>query len=102
MAAQAGNAYVAFCAILTALAIFDVGPSYLAYYAVLIAALPVSLLAAMVTYVGGTLLFGPDLDGPTARAVTFAVWVMLVTAQMVFIRSLVRASGRKRAARQPS
>ena len=79
---RAGEIYVAVCAILAALAILPPVPSYLAHYGLLIATLPVSFVAATITYLGGVLVFGPDLDGLVARTTVFLLWVALATLQM--------------------
>jgi hypothetical protein len=94
-----GEAYVALCVVLAALASFPTDPSYLAYYGLLIATVPVGLVAAAVTYLGGVLLFGPDPDGIVARSTIFILWVVFATAQMIAVRALIRASRRKAAPR---
>lgn len=89
---RAGEAYVALCAALAAVAIFPSEPSAIAYYALMLVTLPVGVVAATATYLGGILLFGPDPDGIVARTVIFAMWVGLVAAQMVAARALLRTS----------
>ena len=66
-----------------------------AYYCLFVLTLPVSIIAAGITYLGGILLFGPNLDGVVARATILAVWLGLVTAQMLVARALFRISRRK-------
>jgi hypothetical protein len=86
-----GEVYVALCSALAALAIFPAEPNANAYYVLVLLTLPVGIYAAMISYIGGVLLFGPDQDGFVPRAVIFCVWVGLITAQMLFARALLHA-----------
>lgn len=88
---RVGEAYVLLCA---AIAILPTEPSYVAYYALMIATAPISLFAATVTYLGGILVFGPDPDGVVARGAIFAVWLVAATGQMVAVRALLRSRNR--------
>lgn len=83
------------CAALAAVAIFPSEPSSIAYYALMLVTLPVGVVAATITYLGGILLFGPDPDGLVARTTIFAIWVGLAAAQMLATRVLIRTSRRK-------
>ena len=92
--ARVGEAYVLLCVVLAAIAILPAEPSSLAYYGLMVATLPISLVAATVTYLGGVLIFGPDPDGLLARGAIFVMWVALATVQMIAIRALIRTRNR--------
>ena len=92
--ASVSAAYVLLCAVLTAIAILPAEPSSLAYYALMVATLPISLVAATITYLGGVLIFGPDPDGLLARGAIFGVWVALAIVQMVAVRALISTRNR--------
>lgn len=82
--------YVAVCAAVAVVAIFPSSPSAVAYYGLVLVTLPIGVVAATVTYLGGVLLFGPDPDGILARAVIFVCWIGLVAVQMLVVRALLR------------
>lgn len=88
--ARVGEAYVLLCAVLAAIAILPAESSSLAYYALMVATLPISLVAATITYLGGVLIFGPNPDDPLARGAIFVVWVALAIVQMIAVRALIR------------
>ena len=98
---RAGEAYVGLCVILAMLALLPQEPSDLAYYGLFVVTLPVALVAATVSYLGGVLIFGLEQDGLLARGAHFILWVALATAQMVAIRRLIRMA-RQRPAAPPS
>lgn len=88
----AGWLYVAVCAAVAAVAIFPSDPSAVAYYGLVLVTLPVGIVAATITYLGGILLFGPDPDGVLARTTMFVCWIGLVTVQMLVLRALLVTS----------
>lgn len=89
---SAGEAYVALCALLAALAIFPPNANYRAYYALVVVMLPVSIVAATVQYLGGLLIFGLEQDGLLVRSAMFIMWLGLAAGQTVTIRALLRSS----------
>ncbi|MEZ5382768.1 MAG: hypothetical protein R2754_13375 [Microthrixaceae bacterium] len=94
-----GKAYVVLCALLAAQAIFWADPSYLPYNALLVVTFPLGLIADYITYVGGTILFGPN-PGVVGSMLTFILWVAIATVQMFAVRTLIRDLRRKRADRE--
>ena len=89
--ARAGEVYVIASYLLVALVIFPLEVNSFAYYALVVATLPVSLVAVTIQYLGGVLLFGLEQDGLLPRIAFFVLWVVLITLQMITIRTLVRA-----------
>jgi ABC-type polysaccharide/polyol phosphate export permease len=91
--ARTGEAYVAICVILAALAMFQTDPGFnpWPFLLLFLATLPGSLSLAWIQYVGGILIFGPEDLPLVARVFFFLMWVALATSQMVMVRMLIRA-----------
>jgi len=94
--AHLGEAYVLLCVVLAAAAILPAEPGDLAFYALMVATLPISLFVFTIQYLGLGLFLGPqDLDGLLARWAIFAFWIAATTSQMVAVRFLLRTRNRE-------
>jgi hypothetical protein len=83
--------YVAACLVLAALAIIPTDPNPVAFYALFVVMLPISLAGALVQYFGGILIFGLEQDGLVPRGASFVLWVTLAIVQMLTVRAVRRS-----------
>ncbi len=102
--ARTGEAYVAICVILAAVATFQPDQSWSPwpYLVLLLVTLPGSLPMAMMQYVGGIFIFGPEDFPMVAQVIFFLMWVTLATVQMVSVRMLIRQALVWRRAHRPA
>ena len=83
--------YVAVCFVLSLLAFVGQDPSFVFFYALVIAMLPISLSAWMITYIGGLFIFGPG-DWPTwARVAEALFWTALAAVWATALLRICRA-----------
>ena len=76
-------AYVALCLVLSLLAFVPQDTSPIFFYVLFIAMLPISLPAALFTYIGGVIILGPG-DWPTWARVTEALFWTALAAVWAF------------------
>lgn len=87
--------YAVVCLLLALLALVPRGSNYAAYFSLFIVTLPISIIAVTVQYLGGLLLFGFQQDGLLARSSILTLWLVLVTIQVLTIRTLIRSRDRR-------
>jgi hypothetical protein len=82
--------YVALCLVLSLLAFVPQDSNTAFFYVLFVVMLPVSLPAALFTYIGGVIIFGPGHWPTWARVTEALVWTAFASVQAVSILSLCR------------